>query len=557
VATFNDEDNSKRLSKRLSGGSAMFKNFTRRSQQMKRLSNAMSISKEQLTMEPENDDRSSVAATMDDLTDDDDMMSVTQDTPIRSPVGQAFDSPMVEMESEVKDVETPHLDDDAEPATVKNAGSKIPEVEASTKNEVEGDAPTKSLTSSTDPKPEIENTIASKESDPEPASRSPSTRLVPDDKPASLTKAALPPAMSKIVLSYRTNEWAKHLSTAEAPEVDELRMAQFAEEDSVVEEVPAALNVVELQQTAETGQVAPEPRPLSRPASTHTPLHISRTNSMQSSIAPTMPSPAALPQAALLRAPSQQSSGLRSSSTPTILIPDSVTRDWSASAMPSPSQTLTQSPQALNIPFAQNAPSTLLGMRDTMIRAKSGSFSPLAPTAELQSLYSSNTSSRPGSTTGSRNAARLGADDENMSLSARREALRQSQQAGSLYGQQGQGVSPSASMGSLHSQNPYFKPQRQSSTPLPAQVRESQLASWRASVAADLRASVVPAKGIDQSRGALMAERAREERERNMDEMRRREREGAMDGLMRRGDMGDRHREAMRKLQGSAKVENV
>lgn len=72
-----------------------------------------------------------------------------------------------------------------------------------------------------------------------------------ESKAASLTKEHLPRALSKVALSYRTNEWAKHLSNAEIPTPDELQILEPAEpQDADVEEAAAPVNVVDLQKTA-------------------------------------------------------------------------------------------------------------------------------------------------------------------------------------------------------------------------------------------------------------------------------------------------------------------
>ncbi|KAK7750683.1 hypothetical protein SLS62_007383 [Diatrype stigma] len=81
---------------------------------------------------------------------------------------------------------------------------------------------------------------------------------------ASLTKDRLPSGLSRVALSYRTNEWAKHLSQAETPEPENLQLPQHhrpkQEVASVNREEPAApVNVEELQQTAETSSVPPAP----------------------------------------------------------------------------------------------------------------------------------------------------------------------------------------------------------------------------------------------------------------------------------------------------------
>lgn len=75
-----------------------------------------------------------------------------------------------------------------------------------------------------------------------------------DSAPLSLTKDRLPRGLSKIALSYRTNEWAKHLSNAEMPSPAELRIPHEPEpeltEAKEDEEKAAPVNVDELKKTA-------------------------------------------------------------------------------------------------------------------------------------------------------------------------------------------------------------------------------------------------------------------------------------------------------------------
>ncbi|KAK3939939.1 hypothetical protein QBC46DRAFT_314834 [Diplogelasinospora grovesii] len=98
---------------------------------------------------------------------------------------------------------------------------------------------------------------------------------------ASLVKENLPPALSRVALSYRTNEWAKHLGDAEAPPSPprpepEVLIGQVPKDESqgktiqraILTEEPAPLDVVDLQQTAETATPKPAaPRSESRSAS--------------------------------------------------------------------------------------------------------------------------------------------------------------------------------------------------------------------------------------------------------------------------------------------------
>lgn len=81
---------------------------------------------------------------------------------------------------------------------------------------------------------------------------------------AALTADAvqtLPDRGSKIVVSYRTNEWTKHLAEAEPPELDPIepedREGDNGDGGSLPEEPAAPVNIDELQQTALNAQPPP------------------------------------------------------------------------------------------------------------------------------------------------------------------------------------------------------------------------------------------------------------------------------------------------------------
>ncbi|KAG6001776.1 hypothetical protein E4U21_003821 [Claviceps maximensis] len=89
---------------------------------------------------------------------------------------------------------------------------------------------------------------------PQPHERAKSVATV-SSIPASLTKERLPRSLSRVAMSYRTNEWAKHLSHAECPEPEELLVPAMGLANKVKEpkERPVPVNFEELQQTAENG----------------------------------------------------------------------------------------------------------------------------------------------------------------------------------------------------------------------------------------------------------------------------------------------------------------
>ncbi|KAI1434361.1 hypothetical protein GGR50DRAFT_695159 [Xylaria sp. CBS 124048] len=72
----------------------------------------------------------------------------------------------------------------------------------------------------------------------------------------SLTKDRLPAALPRVALSYRTNEWAKHLSLADTPQLENLQYEEYLHQQTETDtdvEVAAPVHVEELQQTAEDG----------------------------------------------------------------------------------------------------------------------------------------------------------------------------------------------------------------------------------------------------------------------------------------------------------------
>ncbi|KUJ12741.1 uncharacterized protein LY89DRAFT_737659 [Mollisia scopiformis] len=609
VATFADEDpaGQKRRSRHLSAGSMILRKLSQRSHaslrsprspRSNRNSRTFTIgegpSAEDLVVTHgaiEDDRASSIAATMDGLSDDEEMRS------IRSSVHQAPDTTEVAgppQASEIvlaKDVEklvmtpepnplTPEVEksekDEPRPVTETAVSDDVrPESDA---KEVE-DVP-QSLTTSTDPKPELDIPKQRK---------SASNVSAVDSKPSSIKKEHLPAQMSRVVMSYRTNEWAKHLSMADAPDLEELKLAEYpvAEQSTAPVETAVPVRVEELQQTAENATPAPAPSRSASQISNHLPAP-TRSNSALSkhtanpSVLERSDSAASAypPLEVLNRSLSQQSlASLKSVSNPPIprgfrsvsspAIPQPIVESPSEAEYPSHSPNLPSLSKfsGPNVPYG--APSTLIGKRDSMIRQKynppatlsstpenpSWKFPSVAAGSGPSSQYPSGpTSVRAESDAGSiynypnTNAVFYEEDDENMSLSARRELIRQS----SLH--QSAPNLPIAAQPLQTGTPPPFdshQPRRQPSGPSPM-AREQQLASWRASVQYDLAAGGAPRNTIERQRSQLWLERQEEEKRRVAEERRRLERDGAFDERMRRGDMLDAHREALRKMQASA-----
>jgi hypothetical protein len=548
VATFaDDEEGQKRKSNRFSGGSALLKRLSRRSlRSSQRFSRGEGHSTDDLVIpyEIEDDRASSVAATMDGMSDDEhsvrssgeDVRDMNEDNEDQS---ANFEDTKLETSLTPDSADTPTR----RPISGATVGTEVLE-SATDLEKTEGKVVQKSLTSSTDPKP-VPDVSATSEVDSDqtekPANAVPSVVSAVESKHSTITKDRLPAQLSKVVMSYRTNEWAKHLSTAEAPELEELKLAENpVDKEIAATEVVAPVNVEELQQTPENA-LPPPARPMSQ-MSNHTSSPVTRSSSAQSK------RPGALSgqihDGTLSRHASQQSlhsqPSHQSLNTRGLLSRNSSTPNIPQPIVESPVEGELDSSESPNIPGANKFTSsntlfgsshTLMGKRDTMLRNKSSYANPsnLASTPEL---------SQPSSEAGSiYNHPPM--DDDNMSLSARREIIRQS----SL-----QSMSPAQQAPIIYDSH---QPRRLSSAPSPI-AREQQLASWRASVQNEFQSTVQPRITIERQRSSLWKERQAEEQKKAMEAKRRAERDSAFDQRMRRGDMLDAHREALRKMQASA-----
>lgn len=352
--------------------------------------------------------------------------------------------------------------------------------------------------------------------------------------PASLTKDRLPRSLSRVAMSYRTNEWAKHLSNAECPTPDELQVnagkATKKAKDS--KEKAAPVNIEELQKTAEDGAPAPAPalrRSVSQASEVGNNTNITRRSSKQdlpqatnvvepsSPTAPEMPaehrtslSPVAAPASAPAPPIRKSSSGLRHSSSNFMPIVEEstnqptdvpiveeetfeeqqpVSNSSSAVALDSPAA---QVPNRAPIPgvVSYASPQTLIGQRELFLRNKSqGSLLSNTPEPAFANQGS-------GSDAGSlynypMYAAALSVGDpDDVPLSQRKELMRQSSLMSLTHSpsQSAMGQFRSAS-GVESSENLTFnshQPKRASTLP-PTAVREAQLASFRQSVQQELR----------------------------------------------------------------------
>ncbi|KAI8248304.1 hypothetical protein K4K56_011021 [Colletotrichum sp. SAR 10_98] len=420
--------------------------------------------------------------------------------------------------------------------------------------------------------------------------------------PVSLTPDRLPPALSNVALHYRTNEWAKHLSHAEAPAPETLPVVEYTQDAPQREETPAPLNVEELQQTALTATPAPVPTPSPaplpgqahpRPTSTFTtPRTHSRNTSWGSGIDnPNTPPPP------MIRKHHRRVSSKNQVPTVQTIAEESHIPSRSPSVSGSERMPMAASPISPSgfVPpppppgiVSYSSPQSLLAQRSMAIRNKTygiltganstPDFSAAAqrPPSEVYSAYD-----YPGYP---QQMAESSLDD--LPLSQRKEMIRRQSSMGTIR------TSMSDNRRSLS--NPYLpttsteklqfdshQPSRVSNAPS-REAREARLASFRDSVQADLRNASAVAKvgahgrdtsmmfrasssanlaaqaaareadmqrNIDLQRSFLMSQKEAEAKRREKERIEKERSEQAFTRSMQTGEMFDLHREAMKRMQ--------
>ncbi|KAK3692606.1 hypothetical protein B0T22DRAFT_475505 [Podospora appendiculata] len=375
------------------------------------------------------------------------------------------------------------------------------------------------------------------------SSKRPKSVASVDSVAASLTRGNLPRSLSRVALSYRTNEWAKHLSVAETPEPDSLHVHERLDEAGShgLNEEPAPLDVVDLQQTAENAAPArAAPRSASALSNyTNQPHAVSRSSSRASlsghqeatgfpmQVAGS-PEPLSRNRLILYRS---MSGTLRGRSS--LMFAEPIAEEGDVESYRTPKQVTTESglaaarsmsPQPLqrelstsvsvpNLSMFPNTqgvaslepPQTLIGMRERLLRNKlSGTWGPSAADAAAMGIMdaaipNARPDSRHGSDSGSLNnypiftsgasgEQSLPLDTDDIPLSQRRLMIRQSN-LNLAYKASRQRLAPSIQQTSVESVGfDSHQPTRRSYMPSEA-ARQAQLANFRNSVAADLRTS--------------------------------------------------------------------
>ncbi|PNP42428.1 hypothetical protein TGAMA5MH_05169 [Trichoderma gamsii] len=409
--------------------------------------------------------------------------------------------------------------------------------------------------------------------------------------PANLTKDRLPTSMSRAALSYRTNEWAKHLGHADTPEPDAIHIEPYGSEVDM-EEVPRYVDIEDLQMNIadRTSYVPPQ----------HSDSGSTQASSMQPNakaakkqarvsdivVSPAMSADAMSPSGSP-KSPPMDVAGLqpapvalrRTSSgfDPIVeeqegaqaneLSPEDISHEDGTQLNPAPFRPIV--PRVVSF----SNPHTLLGQRESVLRSRSQgnlvahladyNVDTQGSVADADSLHNYPINHRMASP-----------DPDELPLSQRREIMRQSSRtnlpAPNYLPLSNYRLNRSSS-GIEVSGNTLFnshQPKRISS--ISAIAQETKLANFRHSLARDLQTmtpGIPPNLGretpfaptstlIDDMDTQRIVMMERREAEIQRKEMQRREKEWndrVFDARMRSGDLLDAHREVIRKMQSSAK----
>ncbi len=385
----------------------------------------------------------------------------------------------------------------------------------------------------------------------------------------------LPEGASRVVMAYRTNEWAKHLDGADLPEIDELNVKKLRVPDSAPPtERVAPVDVRALQQTP----LSAEPPPIltikthnlgDRPASyfqSKNPFHKEQDTQQRNSAVHQLTREKAIerrpsqtyPTRNIERSPSQTSlSSIKSrkeqyrpplpkfrssqSSVPSA-------RGFRSSSSPMLTSPLVDSPIEEDVEASfptRFAPSSthLMSQRDTMIRSRPSS------TSLLRTSYSN-------AALDQHPALRVVNEDEDMSLSRRKSLLQQNphshRSSSGPISAAAQPIYPQNLPRNRHSQPPLSQPLSARPSPSPNSYDPNPaLSAWRASLQPSTTAHYRDQE-IEARRVTLMDEKRRESRGRQEQRVHRSQTQELRDRGMRQGSMIELHQQQMRKMQAEA-----
>ncbi|USP78545.1 uncharacterized protein yc1106_05819 [Curvularia clavata] len=492
---------------------AMTKRVSDVSAMRQRISREVETSPEGLfgAQDREDDCASSVAATLDD---DDDQLSVYQLSPVQSPIGTEHDGRAAEHEKlsaddgKAQDVEASTLDQQTfvpmTEAEKADANQSYPQ-----KSGVRRDTVVfSSKTSSSDQR--------SKGTQSNGSSSSGASQAEQEERRVSvLREGALPDNMSKVALSYRTNEWAKHLEAAEKPDYEDTFL-------------PTSSTVMLPNGTEE------KPVPVSEELVA--PLKENQRNSKRISSG-----------SRVQRNSTRNSLALSQES----LVDPQIYTQFPPGAVLSRAHSTAKSSVLAPLPT-----DTLMSKRETLLKNRASALNAGKRNSSTGNLLS-------GLGQDNEYGYADEGDEEEMTLAQRRRLL-QRQSSAPLVEYEAPLLSPRRAPPSASQkwQNKAWasqgapagfdshQPQRSNSAQS-NHKREQLYAGWRDSIR-----NVGPAQTsttiMEQQRAALLFEQRQKEVEKQQRELVQQQRASQMDSLMRSGHMMDAHREAMRRMQANA-----
>ena len=567
-----------RWSKRLSGSSSIVRRLSKRSQ---RSFIAASTSDEALMIpDPEDDRASSIVATIDGVSEMDDMEEEGLSVRVRRPSFEILRK-QVSMQALMQGTR-PSVDPakDAEELPGQSAnqsalGYDQPEVAQHVNGSIDHRPESIAL-----PDSDIASTTDARSTVGKPTTAAGSEASGQNPRINRLG-ANLPEGASRVVTAYRTNEWAKHLDGADLPEIDELNIKKTRVSDpSQLNERVAPVDVRALQQTP----LSAEPAPIlsintqslgdksASDSQSKNPSHKQQDRQRRSSAVHQLTREKALerlPSQTYLahnmeRSPSQTSLNSTKSRQeqyrpplPKFRTAQSTgpsTRGLRSSSSPILSPPLVESPieEGVEASFPTRfAPSSthLMSRRDNMIRNRPSS------TSLLRTSWSN-------ATLDQHPALRALDEDEDISLSQRKTLLQQNRHSlphlhHSSSGPLSAAAKPIYSHNNAshpnHSRN-HRSPTPQASfsgrpSPTPG---DSTISAWHASLQTPNTTAHYRDQEIEARRATLMDEKRRESVSRQEQRVNQTRTQHVMDRGMRQSSMMELHQQQMRKMQAEA-----
>ncbi|KAI7087671.1 hypothetical protein KC356_g3957 [Hortaea werneckii] len=362
----------------------------------------------------------------------------------------------------------------------------------------------------------------------------------------------LPPELPKVAMTYRTNEWAKHITEADTPDADAPSRSSSPGIQIDYEE-PAKVDVDALRPEPEKPVRSSSQRPtpnLYRQSSqatsnSETPLNASRSSSamqlsrQNSSISAKSRSP-------------NTTHGFRNSSTPLSALP----------LYEAPGEDASAGSRSFSNPMKTASVNNLMDVRNERMLRKptSMSFNRVSSTPELKANNPSNIdtgrSSRLEVPANTNIPSGTPVPEEEMTLAERKTMMQQQQpspQRNPSRASVRQDTWPKQGHTSMMA-NPniiYDSHQPKRNNTVNSTRQSHMLAQWRESLQQDA-ASRSPLRGDDQAHLAMVNERRQTQIHNQAQEAQREKRQSAMDLAMRSGQLNNAHRDRLRKMQAQA-----